>query len=321
MKAIVCTRFGPPEVLQLREIPIPTPKASEVLIRVRASSINAGDWHIMRADPWFARPMFGVLKPRFPVLGADVAGTIEALGEDAAGFEVGDEVFGDISGSGFGGWAEYVTADPSVLVAKPESLSFDEAAAVPAAAVTALQGLRDAGGVQAGHRVLINGATGGVGMFAVQIAKALGAHVTAVGSGAKAEMLASLGPDRVIDYTADDFLNEGILYDAILDAAAFRSVLDFRRAMHEGSVYVLAGGSTAQFLQISFLSPWASMTGKKMKSFLARPNAKDLAFVKELTESGKVRPAIDRTFALRNVPEGVRHMEARKTRGKLVVAV
>ena len=320
MKAVVCTAYGPPEVLRIEDVPMPSPAAGEARVRVRASSVNAGDWHLMRGDPWLVRLMFGLRKPRSPVFGADVAGVVDAVGADVRGLQVGDEVFGDISGCGFGGWAEYATADASLLVPKPASLSFEEAAAIPAAGMTALQGVRDIGAVQPGERVLVNGASGGVGMFAVQIAKAIGAEVTAVASGEKLDMVSALGADHVIDYTTHDPL-DAPPYDAIIDAAAFRPILEYRRAMRPGAVYVLVGGSTAQFMRISLLGPLVSMTGKQMKTYLLKPNAEDLGYLSELVEAGTLRPLIDRTFTLDDVPDAVRHMEARKTRGKLVISV
>jgi NADPH:quinone reductase-like Zn-dependent oxidoreductase len=274
----------------------------------------------MRGDPWLVRLMFGLRKPRSPVFGADVAGVVDAVGPDARGVQVGEEVFGDISACGFGGWAEYATADAGLLVPKPASLSFEEAAAIPAAGMTALQGVRDVGGVKSGDRVLVNGASGGVGMFAVQIAKAFGAEVTAVASSEKLEMVRTLGADRVVDYTQEDPL-DGAAYDAIVDAAAFRPILEYRRAMRPGAVYVLVGGSTAQFVRISLIGPLVSMTGKQMKTFLLKPNAEDLAFLAALVEAGTLRPHIDRAFTLDEVPDAVRHMEARKTRGKIVISV
>ena len=305
----------------LEEIPTPEPAEGEVRVAVRASSINAGDWHLMRGDPTLMRLAVGLFRPKFRILGADVAGVVDAVGPGVTAFQRGDEVFGDISRSGFGGFAEYVCANENELVLKPSKVSFEAAAAVPAAAMTALQGLRDVGNIQPGDAVLINGASGGVGMFGVQLARALGAEVTAVGSAAKLDMVSSLGADHVIDYTKVDVTRGEARYDLVLDAAAFRSIRDYRGILSPGGVYVLAGGSTRQFLEILLVGPWASRGGVKMKNFLLKPNTRDLRFLSGLIETGEVRPVIDRTFPLEQVPDAIRHVEARKTRGKVVITV
>ncbi|WP_147372994.1 NAD(P)-dependent alcohol dehydrogenase, partial [Calidithermus terrae] len=242
MKAMVYTRYGSPDVLELKEVPKPVPKAGEVLVRVHATALNAADWRLLTGTPRLLRLMFGLFRPKHPVLGADVAGRVEAVGKDVKGFKPGDEVFGDLSGSGLGGLAEYVCAKEQALALKPPRLAFEEAAAVPMAAVTALQGLRDAGGIRPGQEVLINGASGGVGTFAVQIAKALGARVTAVCSSQKVDLARSLGADHVVDYAKEDFTKSGRSYDLILDVAAYRPFSEYRPALGPQGVYALVGG-------------------------------------------------------------------------------
>ncbi len=322
MKAIVCEEYGSPDVLQLEEIPKPTPADDEVLLRVHAASVNAGDWHLLRADPFLVRLAFGLLRPKHKILGADVAGRVEAVGKKVTQFRPGDEVFGDISGCGYGAFAEFVCAREDVLAPKPKNLSFDEAAAVPAAAVTALQGLRDRGQIQSGQKVLINGASGGVGTFAVQIAKAFGAEVTGVCSTSKLDLVRSIGADHVVDYTQADFTKNGQSYDLILAANGYHSIADYKRALSPRGIYVMSGGSMAQFWQATLLGPWISMAGsKKMGNMLVRPNQKDLVFVKELLEAGKVAPVIDRRYPLGEVPEAIRYLEAGHARGKVVIAV
>ena len=231
MKAIIATKYGSPDVLELQEVEKPTPKADEVLVKTHAAAVNAGDWHMLRADPFLIRFLYGLTAPKHPILGSDMAGTVEAVGTDVTQFQIGDEVFGDLSGSGFGGFAEYTTAPENRLAHKPAGLTFEEAAAVPLAAVTALQALRDHGQIAPGKRVLINGASGGVGTYAVQIAKALGAEVTGVCSTGKMEMVRSIGADHVIDYTQEDFTQNGQQYDLILAANGFQPLSAYERAL------------------------------------------------------------------------------------------
>ncbi|NIO44933.1 MAG: zinc-binding dehydrogenase [Candidatus Dadabacteria bacterium] len=323
MKAIIYTKYGPPDVLQLKEVEKPAPKDNEVLIKVHAASVNAADWHILRGKPFFLRLMGnGLLKPKNKILGADIAGRVEAVGRNVKQFQPGDEVFGDISECGFGGFAEYVCARENALVLKPASMTFEEAAAVPLAAVTALQGLRDKGQIQPGQKVLINGASGGVGTFAVQIAKSFGAEVTGVCSTRKLDMVRSIGADQVIDYTQEDFTKSGQRYDLILDVAGYRSIFDYKRALSPKGIYVMVGGSMAQFFQAMLLGPWISMTGsKKMRGFVTKPNKKDLVFMKELFEAGKVVPVIDRRYPLSEVAEALRYLEEGHARGKVVITV
>jgi NADPH:quinone reductase-like Zn-dependent oxidoreductase len=322
MKAIIYTRYGSPDVLGLREVAKPTPKDDEVLIKVRAASVNSADLHLLRADPFLTRLYSGPLKPKFNILGADVAGKVETVGKSVKQFKPGDDVFGDISGCTWGGFAEYVCAREKALVMKPANISFEQAAAAPMAAVTALQGLRDKGRIQPGQKVLINGASGGVGTFAVQIAKHFGAEVTAVCSTENLEKARSIGADHVIDYTREDFTRNGQSYELIFAANGNRSISDYRRALSPNGIYVMSGGSMAQLSDAMLQGPWISMTGnKKMGNSLAKPNQADLAFVKGLLESGKIVPVIDRTYALGDVPEALHYLEAGHARGKVVITV
>jgi len=324
MKAIVYTQYGSPDVLQLKEVEKPTPRDNEVLLKVYATSVNAGDLHVLRADPFLIRLMgYGLLKPKNKILGAAIAGRIEAIGGNVKQFPPGDDVFGDLSESGKrGGFAEYVCASADALVLKPSRLSFEEAAAVPVAAVTALQGLRDKGHIQAGQKVLINGASGGVGTFAVQIAKSFGAEVTAVCSTSNVDAARSMGADHVIDYTKEDFTQNGQHYDLIVAANGNRSISEYKRALRPNGTYVVTGGSKKQTYQAMLLGPWISMTGtKKMGNLMAKPNTKDLGFVKELLEAGKVIPVIDRRYPLSETAEALRYLEAGRARGKVVITV
>ena len=316
MKAMVYTKFGSPDVLQLKEVDRPLPKANEILIKVHAASVNAYDWRHLRADPFLIRFMgAGLLRPRHKILGADIAGAVEAIGRDVKQFKPGDEVFGD---GGYGGFAEYACVDEARFVLKPADLTFEDAAAVPMAALTALQGLRDLGKIQAGQKVLINGASGGVGTFAVQIAKAFGAEVTGVCSTTKMDLVRSLGADRIIDYTRDDITEKGQKYDLIFDVAAFRSILKYRRILSSGGIYVLAGGSMARIFQLM----GASMTGaKNMKLIVAKVSQKDLLSLIDLIGAGRVRPIIDRRYPLAETAEALRYLEEGHARGKVVITV
>ena len=321
MKAIVCRKYGSPDVLRLEELEKPTPKDHEVLLKVHAASANAGDWHLLRGEPFPVRLMFGLLKPRHKILGADVAGRVAAVGRNVSQFQSGDEVFGDISVCGFGAFAEYVCVTENALVLKPANLSFEEAAAAPAAAVTALQGLRK-GQIQPGQKVLVNGASGGVGTFAVQIAKSFGADVTGVCSTRNLDRVRSIGADHVIDYTREDFTQNGRRYDLILAANGYHSIGDYKRALSPNGIYVMTGGSGAQMFQAMFLGPWLSMVGnKKMGNLLMKPNKKDLVFVKELLEAGKVVPVIDRRYPLNEVADAIRYLEEGHARGKIVITL
>jgi NADPH:quinone reductase-like Zn-dependent oxidoreductase len=320
MKAIVYTRYGSPDVLQLREVAKPTLKDNEILIKVHAAALNAADWHLLRGDPFLLRLQFGLFKPNKQILGADIAGRVEAVGKNVQGLQPGDEVYGDISGCGFGGFAEYVAVPEHAVTLKPASLTFEQAAAVPMAAVTALQALRDKGHIKPGQKVLINGASGGVGTFAVQIAKAYGAEVTAVCSTSKVDLVRSLGADHVIDYTREDFTKNGQRYDLILAANGYHSISAYKRALSPHGIFVMSGGSGAQMAQAMLLGPWISMTGsKKMRNLLAKPNTKDLVRVQELIEAGKVTPIIDRCYPLSETAEAIRYLETGHARGKVII--
>jgi NADPH:quinone reductase-like Zn-dependent oxidoreductase len=323
MKAIVYTKYGPPEVLELKEVEKPAPTEAEVLVKVHAASVNAYDWHLLSADIFLVRLMGGgLLKPKNTILGADIAGRVEAVGRNVKQFQPGDEVFGDIAGCGNGGFAEYVSSPENALAFKPANLSFEEAAAVPMAAVTALQGLRDQGKIQPGQKVLINGASGGVGTFAVQIAKSFGAEVTAVCSTRNLDMARSLGADHVIDYTKEDFTQNGQQYDLILAVNGYHPISAYKRALTSMGIYVMAGGYTAQIFQAMLLGSLMSKTGgKKMGNVSAKPNQKDLVFMKELIEAGKVVPVIDKRYPLSEAPEALRYLGEGHARGKVIITV
>ncbi len=331
MKAIVQSEYGSADVLRLAEVAKPTCADDGVLVRVRATSVNAGDWHLMRGSPFFVRLMFGgLLKPKIKTLGSDIAGQVEAVGKNVTQFQSGDEVFGDLTECGFSAFAEYVCVPAEALVLKPAAVAFEQAAAVPGSAIAALQGLRDCGQVQPGQKVLINGASGGVGSFAVQMAKGLGAEVTAVCSTSKLDMVRSLGrshgaslnPDHIIDYTQTDITQTGQQYDLILDAAAYRSALDYFPTLSPEGTYVLIGGSTLRFLQAMLLSLWFSKPHRRqVKCLAAKPNQEDLTIVRDLLEAEKIVPVIDRTYSLKEVPAAIRHLEQRQVRGKVVICV
>ena len=321
MKAIVYQKYGSPDVLELREVENPVPKDGEVLVKIHAVSVNPLDWHILRGKPFLVRLMgFGLLKPKRQILGADIAGRVEAVGKNATQFRVGDEVFG----SSMGGFAEYACFREDKLVLKPAALTFEQAAAVPVAGLTALQGLRDHGRLQAGQQVLINGASGGVGTFAVQIAKAFGAEVTGVCSTRNLEMVRSIGADRVIDYTKEEFWRSGQKNDLILDNAAYQSISKSLGALKPTGVYVIVGGptSTASLLLSLILNPLISLVkGRKLVSFIAKLNQTDLAVIGGLLQAGKVVPVIDRKYSLSEVPQAIRYVEDGHARGKVVITV
>jgi NADPH:quinone reductase-like Zn-dependent oxidoreductase len=320
MKAIVYDEYGPPDVLHLKEVDKPAPKDDEVLVQVHAASVNYFDWHILRGDLLLLRlTTGGLLRPRHKILGDDMAGRVEAVGRNARRFQPGDEVFGF---SDFGAFAEYRCVTEDRLAPKPANMSFEEAAAIPIAAIPALQGLRDTGQIQSGHKVLINGASGGVGTFAVQIAKSFGAEVTGVCSTRKMDMVRSIGADHVIDYIQEDFARSGLRYDLILAAGGYRSIFDYRRALGPEGVYVCVGGSFAQYFQAMLLGPLISVMGsQKMGSRLGKPNQKDLAFLTELFEAGKVVPVIDRRYPLHEAAEALRYYGEGHARGKVVITV
>jgi NADPH:quinone reductase-like Zn-dependent oxidoreductase len=323
MKAIVNERYGLPDVLQLKEVEKPAPKDDQVLVKVHAVSINAYDWHSLTADIFLVRLMGGgLLRPKNKILGADIAGQVEAVGSNTRQFHTGDEVFGDIAAYGSGGFAEYVAVPERALALKPGNLSFEEAAAVPMAAFTALQGLRDQGHIQPGQKVLINGASGGVGTFAVQIAKAFGAEVTAVCSTRNLNMARSLGADHVIDYTKEDFTQNEQQYDLILAVNGYHPLSAYKRVLTPRGIYVMAGGKMPQIFQAMLLGPSMSRTeGKKMGGVTATSNQKDLLFIKDLLEAGKVVPFIDKRYPFSEAAEALRYLGQGHARGKVVVTV
>jgi NADPH:quinone reductase-like Zn-dependent oxidoreductase len=323
MKAIIYEKYGPPDVLQLKEVEKPVCKENEVLVKVHAASINAADWHLLTADIFLIRLMgTGLFKPKNKIIGADVAGRVEAVGKNVKGFQPGDAVFGDVFGHGGGSFAEYVSVPESALVLKPSNVSFEEAAAVPLAAVTALQGLRDEGHIQPGQKVLINGASGGVGTFAVQIAKSFGAEVTAVCSTRNLEMVRSIGADYVIDYTKEDFTQNGQQYDLILAVNGYHPLSAYKRALAPQGTYVMAGGKPAQMFQALLLGPWMSEKGgRKMGAVSAKTNQKDLLTIKELLEAGKIVPVIDDCYPLSKTAEAFRYFGKAHAKGKVVIVV
>jgi NADPH:quinone reductase-like Zn-dependent oxidoreductase len=321
MRAVLHTKYGSPDVLKLEDIPKPIPTDDQVLVKVHAAALNAVDWHILRAKPFPIRFMVGLVKPKHKILGADIAGHVLAVGRNVKQFRAGDDVFGELSACGWGAFAEYVCVPEHVITSKPAGISFEEAAATPLAAVTALQGLRDKGNIRSGQRVLIHGASGGVGTFAVQIAKALGCEVTGVCSASKVSMVRSIGADHVIDYAQEDFTKNGKQYDLILAVNGYHSIFDYRRALSPKGRYVMAGGSGAQMFQ-ALLGPFISTSaGKKMGSVGMKSNKSDLIHIKDLLQSRKVVPVIDRRYPLSETAEAIRYLEEGHALGKVVILV
>jgi NADPH:quinone reductase-like Zn-dependent oxidoreductase len=322
MQAIVSTEYGSPERLRLEEVDKPALEPDGVLIRVRAASVNPLDWHLLRGEPYIGRLMgMGLLRPSDARTGVDTAGTVEAVGENVTGLQPGDEVFGRCNGA----FAEYAIGTGEMVVAKPERLTFEEAAAIPVAGVTALQALRDSGGVQAGHRVLVNGAAGGVGTFAVQIAKSFGAHVTGVCSTRNVELVRSIGADEVVDYSVDDFSRTEQPYDVILDTVGNRSLRALRRGLTpNGTLVVVGGGGGRLFGPITQLAR-AFVLGRfvrqQVKPVMAHIRHADLLVLKELVDEGKLTPVLDRTYPLRETADAVRYLEGGHARGKVVITV
>lgn len=320
MKAVVYTKYGPSEVLQLKEVAKPAPRDGEVLVKVHAVSINDWDWGLLQGTPLANRLSNGLLKPKRQILGSDIAGRVESLGKNAKRLKPGDEVYGDLSGN-WGGFAEFVCAREDALALKPATMTFVEAAAIPQAAMLAVQGLRDKGQIREGQKILINGAGGGVGTFGVQLAKLHGVHVTGVDSSGKLDMLRSLGFDQVIDYEQEDFTKRGEQYDLILDVKTNRSVFAYPRALRPHGVYVTVGGSTFRLLQALLLGPLISMISRKNVCIvLLKPN-KDLAYINELFEAGKLKPVVDGPYRLSDLPAAMRHFGAGNHKGKVVIVV
>jgi NADPH:quinone reductase-like Zn-dependent oxidoreductase len=322
MKAIVSKKYGSPDVLEVTEMEKPIPTDNQVLVKIHASSVNYGNLVLLKGEPFLARFAFGLLKPKYMIPGGDIAGQVEAVGKDVKLFSVGDQVYGDLSGCGWGGFAEYVAVPENALALKPDNMSFEEAAAVPMAAVTALQGLRDKGKIQSGQKVLINGASGGVGTFAVQIAKSFGAEVTGVCSTRNIDILRSIGADHIIDYTKENFTQNSERYDLILAVNGSHPISEYKRILRPNGIFVHVGGSESQLFQSMVLGPWISMTGsKKIGSFLQRANQNDLVVMKELLEAGKVRPVIDKKYKLDEVPEAFKYFDEGHAQGKIVITV
>jgi NADPH:quinone reductase-like Zn-dependent oxidoreductase len=322
MRVITYTEYGPPDVLQFTEVAKPDPKDDEVLIRIRAASVNPLDWHYMRGTPYLVRIPAGLRKPKATRLGVDMAGQVEAVGKNVTHFHPGDEVFGACKGA----FAEYVCTSKGILVLKPANVTFEQAAAVPIAAFTALQGLRDKGQIKPGQKVLINGASGGVGTFAVQIAKLSGAEVTGVCSTRNVDMVRAIGASHVVDYTQEDFTRSGQRYDLIFDSVGTHSLSDIRRVLTREGTLVLVGGPDkgrwlgplTGLLEVLVLSRFVS---QRLVPFLAHLSKDDLIVMREFLEAGKVTPVIDRSYPLSDVPEAIRYLEEGHARGKVVITV
>jgi NADPH:quinone reductase-like Zn-dependent oxidoreductase len=313
MKAFVSEKYGPPEMLRMAEVKKPSPAADEALVKVLAVSVNPADWRSMRAKPFFSRATLGLLRPKHRILGGDIAGRVEAVGSDVNQFKPGDEVYANLLDHGNGGFAEYVSVPVEAMSFKPANLSFEEAAAVPMAGVTALQGLRHHGEIRAGQRVLINGASGGIGTFAVQIAKSYGSEVTGVTSTRNIDLVGSLGADHVVDYTTTDFFRSGRRYDLILDTIGNLSVRDLRRALLEGGQAAVVGfTSVAKLIGVSLRG------GKDIAIVSAHVATTDLEYLANLIEAGKVRPHIDRRYPFADIPAAISYLEQGHARGKVV---
>ncbi|MCK5237140.1 MAG: NAD(P)-dependent alcohol dehydrogenase [Deltaproteobacteria bacterium] len=320
MKAIIYTKYGEPDVLELKEVEKPVPKDNEVLIKVYAASINDWDKGLLIGKPFINRLFFGLFRPRQRIIGCDIAGRVTAVGAKVTHLKPGDAVFGDLSGCGFGGFAEYVCARENALTLKPVSMTFEQAAATPQAACLALQGVRK-GNIQQGQKVLINGAGGGAGSFTLQMAKSKGATVTGVDSFEKFDVMRSIGADHVIDFTQEDFTKNGECYDVILDQMAYHSILDYKRALSPKGSYVTFGGSMLLLFKVLLLGPFVSMLwGKKMGILMLRQN-KGMDSILELFEAGKIKPVIDRTFPLNEAAEAMQYFVEGHAKGKVVITM
>jgi NADPH:quinone reductase-like Zn-dependent oxidoreductase len=316
MKAFIYERYGPPERLRMAQVDKPVEGVGEVLVKVRAASVNAADWHVLRGKPLFSRATLGLLRPKQKILGVDIAGQVEAAGSDVTRYQRGDEIYANLLDQGYGGFAEYASVPVGAVSLKPPNLSFEEAAAVPMAATTALQGLGHHGPLQPGQRVLINGGTGGVGSFAVQLAKAAGAEVTAVTSTPNLELVRSLGADHVLDYTTTDALGDGRRYDRILDTVGNRSVAELKGALAEGGKAAVTG-----FTSVRRLLGVSLRGGKAIAQVQAHVTTKDLEQLSELIAAGKVRPLIDRRYRFADLPAAITYLEQGHARAKVIVAM
>ena len=321
MKAIAFSKYGTTKDLAYKEVQKPTPKEGEVLVRIKAASVNDWDWGLLRGQPFVNRMIFGLLKPKVKTLGLDIAGTVESIGEKVSGFKAGDNVFGDISNKVWGGFAEYVSVSADALVAMPEKMSFKEAAAIPQAGVLALQGFIDKWKVQPGQHVLINGGGGGCGTFAIQIAKNLGAQVTAVDKGSKFDIMQSMGADHLIDYTQEDFTQNENTYDYILDFAGHHPLLDYKKALRKNGQYLLVGGASGLIIKCMLAAPFISMfSGKKLQILPHEPN-KHMQKLISLYEEGTLKPVLDKSFSLQDVPKALEYFGQGICKGKIIVSI
>lgn len=323
MKAIVYTKYGTPDALQLKEIDKPAPKKNEVLVKVYASSINSWDWDLLKGKPFLVRLIGGLFKPKHKILGADIAGVVEAVGENVTTFKPGDEVFGDIANAGFGGFAEYVSVPEKLLAKKSAAMSFEQSAALSQAGLLMLQGLRYKKPLQPGQQLLINGAGGGVGPMALQYAKSMGCEVTCVDKEIKFDVLSSLGADHLIDFMKEDYTRNGKQYDYILDVIAHRRIADYKRALKPGGVFSMIGGSMGGLLLklLLFSKLISKLSGKIMGLMGYRPSRKDLEELNLLFEQGKIKPIIDKVFSLHEVPEAFRYFGKGDFKGKIVIRI
>lgn len=322
MKTIAFTRYGSPDDLQFREVDKPVPRENEVLVKIHAASINSWDWELLNARPFANRVIFGLFRPkRLKTLGFDIAGRIEAVGGGVQKLQVGDEVYGDLSACGWGGFAEYVAAPETALTVKPARLSFQQAAAVPQAGLLAWQGLVDEGHIRPGQKVLINGASGGSGTFAVQIAKTFDVEITGVCSTEKMEFVRSLGVDHVIDYTREDFTRNGKQYDLIIDAQGHHSIFDYRRALSPHGVYFMHGGASSRIMQVMLLGPVLSLSGSRKLRVLLHKANRGLDALGELLQSGKVVPIVDKCFPFSETIDALKYYGDGQARGKVVISM
>lgn len=321
MKAVVMERYGTPDVLELRDVGKPTPNAGEVLVRVQAASVNDWDWGLLQGAPFVNRMTGGLFTPKVHIIGCDIAGRVEAVGRDVKAFKPGDEVYGDLCMSGFGAFAEYACAPEACLAHKPGRMTFEQAAAIPQAGMLAVQGLIDEAQIQSGQRLLLNGAGGGVGTFALQVAKLYDVEVTVVDKPGKLDMLCAMGADHVIDYLKEDFTKRGKAFDLILDVKTTRSQLAYLRALRPGGTYVTVGGFMPRLLEILALGPLVSLLSRKrMRLVMLKPN-KDLAYMNELFEAGKLVPVIDGLYSLADLPEALRRFGTGDHKGKIIVTM
>jgi NADPH:quinone reductase-like Zn-dependent oxidoreductase len=321
VKAAVIERYGTPDVLQLKDVARPTPKANEVLVRVHAASVNDWDWGLMQGTPRVFRVFTGLRAPKVRILGCDIAGRVEAVGEDVTAFQPGDEVYGDLCNAGFGAFAEYACAPAKGLARKPASMTFEQAAAIPQAGMLAVQGLIDVGRIRSGQTLLLNGAGGGVGTFALQMAKLHDVEVTVVDKAGKLDMLRAMGADHVVDYQREDFTRSGKRYDLILDVKTNRSPFDYARALNPNGTYATVGGDMPRLLQFLVMSPFISLRDRKhVRIVMLKPN-KDLAYMNELFETGKLTPVIDGPYKLADVREAFRLFGSGNHKGKIIVTM